>query len=369
MKVLHICSDYYGTILYSKLISKLFDKGVDSTIYVPKYRKGETESFIYTAPREYNIFDRILYLPKEILGYKDVRNRVDLADIKIIHSHNLFSGGYIAYKLNRKYGIPYIVAIRNTDLNIFFRFMIHLRNLGVSIMKGATAIVFISPAYKETVIEKYVPKKIRQEILSKSIVIPNGIDEFFLNRIYDRTGYDWDGINMRLICVSSLNKNKNIDTTIKVCERLIQLGFKVKLTLIGEVQETKYNTVEHKYPFVTYYPPCDKESILRYLRSSDIMIMPSITETFGLVYAEALSQGLPVIYTQGQGFDGFFTNGEVGFSVSPYDSIFIANKVIEIYKNYKTMSRNSIENVSRFSWKGITNIYINQYQTSIFLKN
>ena len=36
-------------------------------------------------------------------------------------------------------------------------------------------------------------------------------------------------------------------------------------------------------------------------RENDIYVMPSIIETFGLVYAEAMSQGLPVIYTRGQG--------------------------------------------------------------------
>jgi len=47
--------------------------------------------------------------------------------------------------------------------------------------------------------------------------------------------------------------------------------------------------------------------------------MPSITETFGLVYAEALSQGLPVLYTRGQGFDRQFEEGEVGYAVDCFD--------------------------------------------------
>lgn len=40
--------------------------------------------------------------------------------------------------------------------------------------------------------------------------------------------------------------------------------------------------------------------------------MPSHKETFGLVYAEAMSQGLPIIYTKNQGFDGQFPDGYVG---------------------------------------------------------
>lgn len=39
---------------------------------------------------------------------------------------------------------------------------------------------------------------------------------------------------------------------------------------------------------------------------SDIFVMPSKPETFGLVYVEALSQGLPILYAKGEGFDGYF---------------------------------------------------------------
>ena len=43
--------------------------------------------------------------------------------------------------------------------------------------------------------------------------------------------------------------------------------------------------------------------------------MPSRYETFGLVYGEAMSQGLPIIYSKGQGVDGYFKEGTVGYGV------------------------------------------------------
>lgn len=262
MQILHICSDYFGTSLYRKLFENLSQKNIDSTIYVPKYHQDIDGSNVFTAPIEYNIFDRILFFPKENIGKKDILEQIDLSKIDVIHSHNLFSGGYIAYQLNKTRRIPYIVAIRNTDLNIFFHYMIHLRKLGVSIMRGANKIVFISPAYKETVICKYIPKEFQKEIESKSIVIPNGIDDFFLSNLYNRPLIKWDNVLIKLICIGSLNKNKNIDTTIKVCEYLIQNGYDVKLTLIGEIKDKKYNDLAEKYDFITYHPTTNKERIL-----------------------------------------------------------------------------------------------------------
>ena len=52
------------------------------------------------------------------------------------------------------------------------------------------------------------------------------------------------------------------------------------------------------------------------MRSCSVFAMPSIFETFGLVYLEALSQNLPVVYTKGQGIDGMFDN-TVGIGVDP----------------------------------------------------
>ena len=39
--------------------------------------------------------------------------------------------------------------------------------------------------------------------------------------------------------------------------------------------------------------------------------MPSKYETFGLVYPEAMSRGIPIVYTKNQGFDKYFEDGEI----------------------------------------------------------
>lgn len=365
MKILHICSDYYGSSIYNKFVAELNEEKIGNIIYVPKYNSQVSKSTgILTAQRHYNLFDRILFYRKEQTGYNDVCARISLKEINIIHSHNLFSGGYITYKLNKEYGIPYIIAVRNTDLNIFFRYMVHLRKLGVKIMGSAHKIVFISPMYKDTIIKKYVPKRLQQTINSKSVVIQNGIDSYFLNNIYNKPNFSWDKKSIRLICVSSLNDNKNMTTTIKAAERL-QLNYNVTLTFVGKIQNSKFEGLEKKYNFINYYPFSPKEKVLELLRKADIFVMPSKKETFGLVYAEAMSQGLPVVYTKGQGFDGFFQNGEVGFAVNPMDYKEIAEAIIKIYKDYSTFSANCIKGVQIFNWKILAEKYIQIYKKAI----
>lgn len=89
--------------------------------------------------------------------------------------------------------------------------------------------------------------------------------------------------------------------------------------------------------------------------------MPSKKETFGLVYVEAMSQGLPVIYSKGQGFDGQFPEGYVGYHVKYNDVDEIVKKIKEILKNYNNMSINAAKSAKKFNWKDISKEYIEIY--------
>ena len=123
-----------------------------------------------------------------------------------------------------------------------------------------------------------------------------------------------------------------------------------------------------KYDYIKYIPPTSKYELLDIYQDNDIFVMPSITETFGLVYPEAMSQGLPVIYSRGQGFDGQFEDGEIGYSVDCFDANEIADKITKVYENYSEISSNCTKLLNKFNWVNISKQYeilysltINQY--------
>jgi len=91
--------------------------------------------------------------------------------------------------------------------------------------------------------------------------------------------------------------------------------------------------------------------------------MPSYNETFGLVYLEAMSQGLPIIYTKREGVDGYFKDGTVGYSVNPKDVNDIVKKIEMIISNYNRISKNCLGLVEKFSWDKIAKIYYNIYKS------
>jgi glycosyltransferase involved in cell wall biosynthesis len=91
--------------------------------------------------------------------------------------------------------------------------------------------------------------------------------------------------------------------------------------------------------------------------------MPSFHETFGLVYIEAMTQGLPVLYTRGEGIDGYFEQGQVGYCVDPHDVNDIADKIELTLSDYDSISRHCFEAVDNFSWHHIARHYESLYSS------
>ena len=89
--------------------------------------------------------------------------------------------------------------------------------------------------------------------------------------------------------------------------------------------------------------------------------MPSQAETFGISYLEALATGMPIIYREKDGIDGFFDKNKVGVALT--GSIFEEDfdRVIKVISSYKTLSENTKLSIEDFSWKAISEVYLNIY--------
>ncbi|MED4207262.1 glycosyltransferase family 4 protein, partial [Neobacillus mesonae] len=250
-------------------------------------------------------FDRFFYFRRNRKLLLDVEKLYDMNDFSYTLAYSLFSNGYLAYSLYRKYNIPYIVIVQNTDVNMYFKKVIFLRNMGREILKNASKIVFLSQPYKEFVINKYVKSSDVSIIQQKSVVIPFGIDDFWFENIYFGKKQA-NNKEIKLLFVGRVNENKNVESIVKASKKLMQKGYRITLTIVGDIEDKNIGSQLRQYKFINYIPYVDKRKLLQIYRQSDIFIMPSIKESFGLVYAEAMSQGLPVIYTRGQGFDKHF---------------------------------------------------------------
>ena len=360
--ILQICSYYINDKLYTSFFKSLERLQITSIAYVFANVNAVSKRIIenkVVVSYCYNTVDRCFFHIKHKKALVEAEKRFEFSNFYLMHAHSLFSNGYIAYKLNQKYDIPYIVTVRYPDVLTFFRFMVHLRGLGIKILKNAKGIIFLSESYKEKTM-RYIPAVLKKEIISKTAVIPNGIDDFWIDNSPTMPKEVHE--ELKLLFVGRVNKNKNPEALIEICKLLISKGKQCTLTIVGNIEDRSYSKLFKKYSFIHYYSYCDNNQLLRYYRASDIFVMLSHKESFGIVYAEAMSQGLPVIYTKDQGFYSQFDEGIVGYGVNAGDYRQAVECIERIIQDYSNFSMRCLKYSKQFSWDTVAKKVAQMYE-------
>ncbi len=102
-----------------------------------------------------------------------------------------------------------------------------------------------------------------------------------------------------------------------------------------------------------------RDAVYEYMKNADIFIMPSIEETLGLVYLEAMMHGCITIGTENEGIDGIIVDGENGFLVKPNSE----ESVLAVLKKVIQLSEEQIQSISETAIK--TAEYYNEKDMSL----
>ncbi|MCL2097288.1 MAG: glycosyltransferase family 4 protein [Bacteroidales bacterium] len=389
MHVLYITNSYGGTEVYYNLLISLDNLGIQQTVFVPlnvnnHNRLGnlqidfkvEGSKIVYsTALRAYH---KYLYRHKIRTILNAIKKQIDMSNISLIHASSLCSDGAVAMELSKQYNIPYISAVRNTDINIYYKILIWQRGYYKKILLNASKIIFISPQYKKFFTEKIISNNIFLKIKDKIHTIPNAArDMFWENR---RNNPNKIHNPVRIIFVGAFQLGKNLDKLILAIASLKEKSTQIELTAVGRGLANRKNdpgyikNIENlalQYSWVKLLDSVSQTELIKLFSESDIFAMPSTPETFGLVYVEAMTQGLPIIYTKGQGFDGFYPEGEVGYGVVSSDIKDIADKIELIINSYNKIASNiaNLDIKKDFSWDIIAEKYKDIYFEIINTKN
>lgn len=373
MNLLHICCNFAGTSVFADLFTRLADLGVAQQVYVPEKRAGNMgarDPHRADLPVHYRLivrpWDRFLYYTKARRALPDLLAHVRVAADTLVHAHTLFTDGGLAYRLHRQRGTPYVVTIRATDVAYFFPYMPHLRGHGLKILRAAQRVVFLSPAHRDTVLTRYVPARHRAAIAAKSAVIPNGLDAAWL----DGTPKAWQpGQPLRLAFAGKLNRVKQplvaVEAVAALRKTLPEADIALHIAGSGSLERRLRAHPGIKEGWVVPHGQLTGRPALKaFYHACHLFLLPSTAETFGLVYLEAMSQGLPVLYTRGQGFDGQFPEGEVGFAIDPRDPAAIAAAAQEALVGYAERSARCVAAAAALTWEVIAQRWLALYQSS-----
>ena len=381
INLFHIINGYWSRDLYALLISKLSEKNINQTVFVPVRKKEDLEKFRIKKENIHYLYAyiiksviyRIIFWLKIRKSIAYIKKNADLKTFHLTHAHTLFSDGAISYYFFKKFHIPYVVTVRNTDLNIFYKYLFYLRPLGKNILLNAEKIIFLSETYKQRLLNRYTSENIKKNLSMKSIVIPNGINDFWHQYSNNTQKKKFKNDLFTFVFAGEFKKNKNIHSIIRSIEILRDKGYNCRFKAIGlgfndDKDYVKYlfKLKADKY-YIEFVNAVKKEELIYLYKNADIFIMPSFKESFGLVYVEALSQGLPVIYTENEGFDKNFENGFIGYAVNPLSVNDIVKKSELLINNFELIQKNCSQVSLKFSWKSISNIMYDIY-SDIFMK-
>ena len=371
MNVLHISNGYADSKVHSNLTKALDELGLEQTVYCPV----REEKFLGRFKFEGNKIDfvysfcikpwyKYVYHYKRWMLYKDMKRRIALDKFDIIHAPSLFSDGGLALKVFKEYGIPYVVAVRNTDINTFIKYLRHTYHTGREIALNATKIFFISKAEMDEFIASDFARPIYSQIKDKIVLQPNGIESYWHEHISHSPR-----IGHQILYIGDFTPNKNVCRVIQAISQLrTSKNFSdIKFVIVGggkDKDDSTLKMIQSNSDFVEYLGKIyDKEKLANIMHKSAVFVMPSIHETFGLVYLEALSQNLPVIYSKGQGIDGLFDES-VGIRVNPLSVNEIRDAICDILLNPDRYGNKSVS-FNDFNWKNIAEKYIGFYHDSI----
>ena len=117
-----------------------------------------------------------------------------------------------------------------------------------------------------------------------------------------------------------------------------KMGYRdIRLLWLGSIDDDReyYETVMDEVKrfslegYVDFLGFSDK--VYDFLSTIDVFLLPSLYETFGFVYIEAMSVGLPVIGTNNGEFPNIISLGASGKVISPYNEKEIADAIIYFY--------------------------------------
>lgn len=380
MTILHIVNSYGGTSVYTNLYTAI-DANVDVVqwVYVPLNSRNHervgnkmidfnNEGSIIHYSTILKPYHKYLYGLRIHAIVKDVERTFDMSKVDVIHTGTLCLDGAVAYELNKKYGTPYIVTVRNTDA-AYYR-MSWYRTYFTRIMEKAAKVIFISPKFKDVFSKNYIPANSKELFSPKLMAIPNGVNEIFLENI-SKGHKTYDG-TLDLIFIAGFFKRKGLVETIKAVEILRNKGFEVTLNAIGKGLPNRPHDEEYisqvenlsaGKEYIKLQQFMSPEDLIKEMGKANCFILPSRGETFGLVYVEALSQHLPIIYGKDEGFDGFYPEGFVGYPAIAGNAESIAEQIQTLIKNYSYIANNveSLDLEKDFRWSNIAGKYLNIY--------
>lgn len=315
---------------------------------------------------EYPLFH---YQPYELALSSKLVDMVKLYKIEVLHVHYAIPhayAGYMAKQMLKNEGInlPMITTLHGTDITLVGNHPFYKPAVTFSINKS-DYVTSVSQSLKDDTLNLF-------KIKNKIKVIPNFIELDKVKKDPDAPchRYVMAKENERIIThISNFRKVKRIPDIIKIFYN-IQKVMPAKLMMVGDGPEKEKAEVLCMelgiYDKVIFFG--NSNEIDKILCMTDLFLLPSETESFGLAALEAMALGVPVISSNSGGLPEVNFDGVSGYLSNVGNVDEMAANAIKILKDDATLNefkKNALEVAKKFDIKNILPKYEALYQKAI----
>lgn len=284
----------------------------------------------------------LLYLYNRVYKNTEVPN--------IIHAHFVRTG-FMASVLSVKTGLPLIITEHSSDMN---KAVVNPDLLKYAIKGYSQAKQVIS-------VGGCLSRNIKRNTGIESVVIPNMIHMSVFSKV-KRIPHN----GFRIVTTAGLIPLKRIDEIIEAVNIIRKKGENVYLDIIGdgplkETLQSKVKLYDLEQAITLHGFKRDFEIAAIY-EKSDCFVLASSTETFGVVYIEAMAAGLPVIATRCGGPEDF-VNKQNGILIDVDNTDQLVSAIITMKNNIDTYDSCAIKTFvdNTYSPHAIAVKIMNQY--------
>ncbi|MED5098985.1 glycosyltransferase [Niallia circulans] len=402
MKILHInTNDLRGGAakVMMRLLESQYKLGHNSKALVGK--KESNHKFVYPFDVKSNLMIKEEskyngYVDYDVQGAFNLYENPLVQEADVIHIHNLHGGYFNPFALSMLSHIKPVVWTLH-DMQAVTGHCSHSFNCRKWIsgcgncphMKVYPEIyydrtklnwiekknIYLNSKLYITPVGKWIGDIAKNSILKKHKieVIYNGIDiETYrpMNKNLMKKKY---GLPLDKIIIGTVSNGGSINKVEKgggyvqeVINKLIENGFDILLLDVGGSQQGYINEYIYQVGYIK-----EEKVMAEILNTFDIFLFPSMAETFGLVLAEAMACGIPVVSFDSTGIPDVVKHGKSGFLALKEDvnQLYYYTKKLVTDADLRTKFSNAshLYSIEHFDHKLVTEKYLNTYNKAIKL--
>ena len=192
-----------------------------------------------------------------------------------------------------------------------------------------------------------------------------GIDLAYWRHVSERLPHTTDGHT--ILCIARQYPRKHIADLIRAIPIVQQRIPQVRVVIVGDGPEhlalRRLATDLHLDGVVCFTGSVSDEYVAAAYRSADVFCLPSVQENFGIVFAEAMANRLPIVATTAAAIPEVVPDRVAGYLVPPGDVAAIAHALVTLLNNPEqryTFGENGYQRAQQFNWNHTADLFLEQ---------